>query len=118
MTNQPLKGPPDPVNITSFPTLTSYLRDLRGVIMTIWTGKLNCTGTITLTANSATTVFARKGLSPQSVVSFDPKTANAAAEKAAGTMYVLTANRGNDSWTITNANNAQADRTFQYSIIG
>lgn len=118
MTNQPLLGPADPVNITSFATLTSYLRGLRGVILTMWNGKLNCTGTITLTANAATTVLNRKGLSPQSVVTFDPKTANAAAELYGATMYVLTANRLNDAWTITHANNANADKTFQYTAIG
>lgn len=118
MTTQPLKGPPDPVNISSWATLTSYLRNLRGVIFTIWQGKLQCVETITLTANQATSTLSFKGLSPYSVVHFDPKTANAAAELAAGTMYVLTANRGNDSWTITHANNAQADRTFQFSVIG
>ena len=118
MTNQPLLGPADPVNITTFTTLTTYLRGLRGVILSMWNGKLNCTGTITLTAGAATTVLNRKGLSPQSVVHFDPKTANAATELYGATMYVLTANRGNDAWTITHANNANADKTFQYTIIG
>ena len=118
MTNQPLLGPADPVNITSFPTITAYLRGLRGVILNIWNGKLNCTGTITLTINVATTVLNRKGLSPQSVVHFDPKTANAASDLYGGGMYVLTANRLNDSWTITHPNNANADRTFQFTAIG
>ena len=84
----------------------------------MWNGKLNNTGTITLTINVATTVLNRKGLSPQSVVHFDPKTANAASDLYGGGMYVLTANRGNDAWTITHANNATADRTFQYSVLG
>ena len=115
---QPLIGPPDPVGISNWSTVTSYLRVLRGVVMTIWTGKLNCTGEITLTANAATTVLNRKGLSPQSVVHFDPKTANAASDLYGGGMYVLTANRGNDSWTITHPNNANANKTFQYTVIG
>ena len=118
MTNQPLLGPADPVNITSFSTLTTYLRGLRGVIFNIWRGKLSCVLEFTLTANVATTVLNYKGLSPQSVVSFDPKTANSAVEKAAGTLYVLTANRGNDAWTVNHANSAQTDRVFQVSIIG
>ena len=84
----------------------------------MWNGKLNNTGTITLTINVATTVLNRKGLSPQSVVHVDPKTANAATELYGATMYVLTANRGNDAWTITHANNANADRTFQYTATG
>ncbi len=118
MTTQPLLGPPEPVNITSFTTVTSYLRSLRGVIQSMWNGKLNCTGEITLTANAATTVLNRKGLSPQSVVTFDPKTANAATELYGATMYVLTANRLNDAWTITHSNGAGVDRTFQYSVLG
>jgi len=73
---------------------------------------------LTLTANVATSTLTWKGLSPQSVVVFDPKTANAAAELYGGTLYVLTANRGNDVWTVTHANNAQTDRTFQIAVIG
>ena len=115
---QPLVGPPEPVNITSFSTVTSYLRSLRLSIFNIWSGKLNCVGEITLTPNAATTVLNRKGLSPQSVVHFDPKTANAATELYGATMYVLSANRLNDAWTITHANNANADKTFQYTVIG
>lgn len=115
---QPLVGPPEPVNITSFTTVTSYLRSLRLSIFNIWSGKLNCVGEITLRANEATTVLNRKGLSPQSVVTFDPKTANAATELYGATMYVLTANRLNDAWTITHSNGAGVDRTFQYSVLG
>lgn len=81
-------------------------------------GKLECVTEFTLTANAATSTLSFRGLSPQSVVIFDPKTANAAAELYGGTMYVLTANRGNDSWTVTHANNANADRTFQVAVIG
>jgi hypothetical protein len=81
-------------------------------------GKMDIVTELTLTENAATSTLTWKGLSPQSVVVFDPKTANAAAELAAGTMYVLTANRGNDAWTVTHANNAQTDRTFQVAIIG
>ena len=114
---QPLVGPPEPVNITSFTTVTSYLRSLRLSIFNIWSGKLNCVGEITLTNGATTTVLNRKGLSPQSAVFFDPKTSAAAGELAAGTMYVLTADRLNDVWTITHAN-AGTTRTFQYAVIG
>jgi uncharacterized secreted protein with C-terminal beta-propeller domain len=73
---------------------------------------------LTLTANAATSTLNWKGLSPQSVVVFDPKTANAAAELYGGTLYVLTANRGNDVWTVTHTNSAQVDRVFQVCVIG
>lgn len=81
-------------------------------------GKLNATGTLTLTANAATTALNDARLTVGSVVLFDPTTANAAAELAAGTMYVLTANRNNRTWTVTHANAASTDRTFAYVIIG
>ncbi len=94
------------------------LRRMYEVLQAMRRGKLECVTEFTLTANAATSTFAYKGLSPQSAVLFDPKTANAAAELYGGTMYVLTANRGNDSWTVTHANNAQNDRTFQVAVIG
>lgn len=100
------------------PPNTPGARRLYEVVQQIRRGKMENVTELTLTANAATSTLAFKGLSPQSVVIFDPKTANAAAELYGGTMYVLTANRGNDSWTVTHANNAQNDRTFQVAVIG
>lgn len=93
-------------------------RRLWEVVQQMRKGKLEVVTTLTLTANVAETTLNFKGLSPQSVVVFDPKTANAAAELYGGTMYVLTADRGNDVWDITHANNAQTDRTFQVAVLG
>ena len=45
-----------------------------------------------------------------------PKTAHAAAEFAAGGCYVSAV--GKQTFTVTHANNAQADRTFFYLAIG
>lgn len=81
-------------------------------------GKINATGTFTCTANAATTVLNDPRLTVNGVVLFDPTTANAAAELAAGTIYTLTANRNNRAWTVTHANAASTDRTFRYLIIG
>lgn len=81
-------------------------------------GRTNNTGELTLTANAASTVLNDPRLSVFSVLVFDPTTANAAAEMAAGTMFVTKANRNNLAWTITHANNAQTDRTFRYAVIG
>jgi hypothetical protein len=98
--------------------MSSYMRRIWDAMQPLRKGKTENVTELTLTANVATTVLNYKGLSPQSVIVFDPKTANAAAELAAGTMYVLTANRANDQWTVTHANNAQADRSFQVAVIG
>ena len=81
-------------------------------------GKINALDTLTLTINSATTTYAHPLLSEDSALVMDPMTANAAAELYGGTMYTLTANRGAGSWTITNANNSNADRTFKVVILG
>ena len=110
--------PAPPTSLTDLASLVKWARKLFDAIKAWRVGKFDCTAEITLTANAATSTLADHRLSPQSHVSFDPKTANAAAEKAAGTMYVLTANRGDGAWTITHANNAQADRTFVVLILG
>jgi hypothetical protein len=109
---------PPPGSFSSFSDVTSYVRRLWDALHALRLGKMECTGEITLTANVGTTVLNRVGLSMQSVVHFDPKTQNSALELYGGTMYVLTANRGTDAWTITHANNAQVDRVFQYTAIG
>lgn len=118
MTIRPFLHLPPPGSFSNFIQVQSYVRRLWDSLHSLRLGKIEATGSITLTANAATTTLSRLGLSPQTVVHFDPVTANAAAELAAGTMYVLTANRSNDSFVITHANNAQADRTFSYTALG
>lgn len=79
-------------------------------------GRSNAFGTVTLAANQATTTLTDIRIGTDSVICFMPTTANAAAEVGAGGMYVGAVTGG--SATITHANNAQADRTFAYSIQG
>lgn len=74
--------------------------------------------TVTLTANAASTTVTDERLSYYSGFSFDPMTANAATEKANGTIYVTQANRLTGSCVITHANNAQTDRTFRMMVFG
>jgi|GEM_PF-983154 len=109
---------PPPARVKDISDLTSWLRTFYDSYSATRRGKFDCTAEITLTANAATSTLIDHRLSPQSAVIFDPRTANAAAELYGGTMYVLTANRGDGSWTITHANNAQADRTFTVLILG
>lgn len=99
-------------------SILQALRQAAAVVNRVLTGKLNALGEVTLTANAATTVITDARLTTGSYIDFDPVTANAAAEKAAGTIYVLTANRRNGSCTVTHANNAQADRAFKFLVIG
>lgn len=81
-------------------------------------GKLNAVLDITLTASVATTIVEDPRFGVNCALNFDPLTANAATEKAAGTLYVLAANRVTGQITITHANNAQTDRTFRLTVIG
>ena len=93
-----------------------HRRQLANAINQISEGRSNAFGTVTLTANQATTTLTDERIGTDSTVSFTPTTANAAAELGAGTMYVSAKTGG--SLTITHANNAQADRTFDYAIQG
>lgn len=103
---------------TSFELGPAALRQIAVVVNGILGGKQNNVTTLTLTHDSATTTFQDSRLGPDTHCSFEPLTANAAAERGNGTMYVLAANRGKQTWTISHANNAQTDRTFSVEITG
>lgn len=77
-------------------------------------GRLASIGTVTLTANAATTDVADLRAGIDTVPILVPTTANAAA--AIGTTYVSA--RGKQTFTLTHANNAQTDRTFLYFLVG
>lgn len=97
-----------------------WLRQTEPVVNGLMQGKSNNYGSVTLTANAAsTTVTETEGkISSTAVILFMPTTANAAAEIGAGTMYVSATSPSNKTFTVTHANNAQNDRTFRYVIIG
>lgn len=91
-----------------------WIRKVVGSVRGIMDGKINATGTVTLTISVATTTLTDLRIGPNSVILFMPTTANAAAELA--TLYV--SSRGKQTATLTHANNAQADRTFAYAVLG
>jgi hypothetical protein len=93
-----------------------HLSRVADTVNLILKGKINNTGTVTLTANQATTTLTDIRIGIDSHLSFMPTTANASAEIGAGTLYVSA--RGNQTATITHANNAQTDRTFIYTVTG
>lgn len=99
-------------------SILQALRQIGAVLNRTLSGKLNAITELTLTANAATTVLTDARLTSGSYISFDPMTANASTEKAAGTIYVLEANRRSGAFTVTHANNAQTDRKFKILIIG
>lgn len=77
-------------------------------------GRSNNTGTVTLAVSAATTSVSFANCSTLSAIFLSPRTADAAA--ALSTTYVST--KLNGSFVLTHANNAQADRTFDFSCVG
>lgn len=94
------------------------IRRIAGIVNSILSGKLNATVEITLTSGATTTTLTDARLTAGTALSFDPLTANAASELAAGTLYVLDADRKNGEHVITHANAGSTDRTFKVLMIG
>jgi len=94
---------------TSVPRLTQAIRDL-------FAGRSNAVGTVTLRASQATTVVTALNIGKDSKIFLMPTTANASAEFGAGSIYVGTV--GSGTFTITHANNANADKTFFWVALG
>ena len=83
------------------------------VVGRILDGKINSTGTVTLTASATSTTLNDARISPNSKIFFQGTTQNAAGEIG---MYV--SSKGNGTATITHASSALSDRTFDYLVIG
>ncbi len=100
--------------------LQDWVLHARNTINGCLNGKTNNTGAVTLATSTATTtvVLAKGRLGPNTVILFEPTTANAAAEIGAGTMWVSTKDSLNNKFMITNASNAQADRIFNFILVG
>ena len=75
------------------------------------------TGTVTLTANSATTTVNNTIVTANSLIFLFPATANAAADLGSATSVYISAKTAATSFVITHPNNANADKTFNYLII-
>ena len=118
LTIRPFLHPKPPTSVSTFAEATANVRRLFDTIFQLRRGKTENTVLLTLAANAATPTLTDMRLSLQSALGFDPLTANAATEKAAGTLYALEANRATGSVVITHANNAQTDRTYIVTITG
>ena len=70
--------------------------------------------TVTLTPSATTTTFANARLGVNSMLLFSPRTANAAG--ALSSLYVSA--KADGSFTLTHANTAAVDKTFDVVIIG
>lgn len=93
-----------------------WLRAVAEVVNRLLSGKMNVTLSVTLTASAASTTVIDARVGVFSALPYNPVTAHAAAEIAAGGFYVSAQQNG--QFTLTHANNAQADRTFTFAILG
>lgn len=92
------------------------VRQVVDVVNRVLVGQLNCTLSLTLTADASSTTLVDARIGVVSALLFCPLSANAAAELAGGTLYVSSQNNGEA--TLAHANNSQADRDFRVVIIG
>lgn len=85
-------------------------------------GRVNCVGQVTLTAGQTTTVVTKAvdpgvlNCSKDCEVFLTPRTADAAAEMAAGGLYI--SDMGQGTFTITHANDVSTTRTFGFLVLG
>jgi|TARA_R100000995_G_scaffold34655_2_gene15668 hypothetical protein len=98
----------------SNPIPEEHRRQLAIVVNNSLDGKLNSTGSVTLTASQTTTTLSDRRLGGDSVIVFMPTTANASA----GITSLYVSAQGKQTATLTHANNGQTDRTYKYIIIG
>lgn len=79
-------------------------------------GRLNCTGTFTLTANATSTTVSAPTVAPGTVILLSPQTADAAGAWA--TTYVAPSNVVQGSFAVSHASAASVDRTFGWAAFG
>lgn len=95
------------------PDSTRHRRDIAQWAQWINQGHLANVGKVTLAAGTTTTTVTDARVSVNSAIMLSPRTANAAAAKP--TMLIS----GTDgAFTITHANDASLDRTFDYALLG
>ena len=118
MTIRPFLHLPPPATFSTLADVATYIRRMLDALNKLRAGKTENVVEVTLTASASSTTLNDIRISPQSVIVWHPATANAAAELAAGTMYITDSNISNGTAIITHANNAQVDRHFRAAIIG
>lgn len=100
--------------------LNLFEKDLTKIVQAVYElvqGRANnVTPDTSLTPGSTTTVVKFANCSMTCAPVPVPLTAHAAAEWGNGTMYISDISNG--SFTVTHANNAQADRTFRFVCAG
>lgn len=100
----------------TWPDVADHLFKLATALNKVLDGKINSIGTVTLTANAATTTLSDPRIGRNTILVLIPTTANAAA--ALGTTYQTYPNAATEAAVLNHANNAQTDKTFAYVLLG
>ena len=103
---------------TNYPDLPAWLRKIAVAVNGLLNGWSNNIGSVTLTASAATTViqFEPNRLRVESRISLFPQTANAAA--AWNSIYESARDVAAGTLTLTHVNNANADKTYDFFLVG
>lgn len=104
------------MTVTTVPQGEKDLFRIVATVRQLCEGKTNAIGTVTLTANAASTTVSAPTCSPDSQIFLFPTTANAAAIVAA--TYIAPADVTKEQFIVTHTNNANADKTFWYVVLG
>lgn len=102
------------MSIDQIPTRPADVVKTAEAVNSLIQGKLNVTGTVTLTAGATSTIVTDNLFQSRQVVVLMPLTANAAG--ALATTYVSARNKG--AFTLTHANAGTTDRQFAYIRLG
>ena len=102
-------------NFRKLPYFGGTDREVATAVNNLIDGKINATGSVTLTNSATSTTVNDIRSSADSVILFMPTSADSAAELSGGSMYVST--RSKQSFVITHANSTNT-RTFSYIILG
>lgn len=101
-------------SVPSFePDETKHRRRIAAWAGEVMQGHINATGSVTLAANTVSTVVSDARVGINSVPVLQPATANALS--AAPTVWVSTI--GKQTFTITHANTSATDKTFRYVVL-
>mgnify|MGYP003655848407 FL=1 len=105
-------------DVDDWRSLIEWLRDVATILNGVLQGKLNATGTVTLSASATSTTLTDIRIGADTVVHLIPTTANASSDFGAGTFYVTYPNAEEEKAVINHANNSNTDKTFAYILIG
>jgi|TARA_R110002020_G_scaffold78702_2_gene197726 hypothetical protein len=96
--------------------MSAWVEKIAFSVNSIDNGKISTNSTVTLAASAATTTVTDRKVGKDSVISFMPLTANAAAELTA--LYVSAQDGRANTFTITHNNAGTTDRSYRYIVLG